>query len=220
MYQFYFSLPLLCLYYTARSYLGPATTQRYISISNTYLTILAYLPFCYLPRYQSKIYYWLFEYSASYFLTDCFIILFHNRSQWIFLLHHAASLWLFFQDHLVPNLPLKMLTYFYIEVSNAFLTLYELQRTKRMKQLLTTFYVPYRLLYVPYYSYKLLQLTTHIPYIWVPISSLACMSIGYAIKLHCSLPLNYIPLLPIYLTIECIYHFLPSLIHTQSPLHS
>jgi hypothetical protein len=210
-YNPYLLFSLIATYYCTRPFLGAKTIQNYICISNTYLTLLAYLPFCYSPPHlQTIIYSYLFQYSTAYFLTDTYLVLLHHRDQWFFIFHHAASLWLLFTEHKVSNLQLKMPVYFYLELSNAFLVLYGMYHTKPIKKLLTAFYVPYRLILVPYYGTQLLFHTlTTIPYLWLPILALSLMSIFYALKLAHSTPLNYLTLLPIYLNIELLYHILP-----------
>lgn len=209
--HFYLVFPLLAVFYLGGH---TPTVQKYISIANTYIGIVGYFLYCYFPVIRPFLYHLIFDISASYFLYDLIVIILHNRKDWPYIFHHLGTLYMYINHHLINNNELLFVTYFYIELSNSFLTLYSLYRTTQIKSYLVTFYVPYRLVTVPYCAYRLSQSANYSTHIVIPCIALTLMSVIYALKLSRH-RINYYSLFTIYIDIALLTQIVPTLSSTH-----
>lgn len=206
-----FVLPMLMTYYIGRFQFKENNMNNYISMANTGFTLISYLMYCYFSS-SALIYNLVFNVGVSYFVYDSIIILLHYPKFLMFVPHHilTASLFLLLDG----NKDILFMTYFYFELSNLFIVLYDMYRKTEYKDIIkpymVSFYVPYRMFLVPYSCYKLLLTTSNVKMVFVQLLLLSIMSIGYSFKLL-KYKFDYTVVLPIYLEVELLVHFLPLL---------
>jgi hypothetical protein len=127
---------------------------------------IVFLRLClaYFPQHEDIIHTHSRSFCVSFFVFDTLFIILKDWSQWPYLPHHIASILMGFFLSLFTENPYTLLDYiFYVELSNICLTVWELgKRNKKTMQniydFLTPFftitYVPLRVLYLPYLTYR------------------------------------------------------------------
>lgn len=127
-------------------------------------------------------------FTLTYFTFDTVQIACTNlKHDWIFIPHHIIAIIMGVHAllHNIPQ-PLMIMYMFFIELSNICLSPYMVTKNKTIKKymfyLLALTYIPIRLFYLPWLSYYIIQ-SVDILYINCCFILIACMSIGYSIKL-------------------------------------
>lgn len=174
---------------------APIIAQTGICITHTYTIIIAGFFYNYLSNVlQESLHTYLTWFSIAYFSHDIGFVLIKDRSQWMFIFHHlfAISLLRCFQLGYI-NKYLMVLYFFYLELSNALLAIWDLVRKYKtindsyynaLTPYMITFFVPIRLGIIPVLSALNIIYATHYQVaLAIPYLALAVMSIVYSIKL-------------------------------------
>jgi hypothetical protein len=169
--------------------------QTVLGTIHTYTIIIMGIIFNNAPyTYSNTIKDIVINFSSSYFIFDIIFIIFKDISQWVYIPHHILSISLLYSLKLnYINLFWMAQYYYYLELSNALLAVWDLSRKYKLinpvyynnlTPFMVTMYVPIRSTIIPILSIvNIYYINDYKIILSIPYILLAALSIVYSFKL-------------------------------------